>query len=249
MDGYSISQVAQRTGFPASTLRFYERSGLVHPVRSPAGYRRYDDGHIERLSFIGRAKGFGLTLDEITELLGVLDDERCAPVQSRLRDLIDTKIADAQQHIIELVAFTAELQRVSATLSRHTPDGPCDDACGCTTDRIPGATALVPAPWATGSDDPPIVCTLGAGHIGDRVAEWRAVLSEATTRERAAGGVSFHFPAEVDLASLAALAMAEQDCCRFLTFGLTIEESGVVLDITGPDDAQPIISALAGASS
>lgn len=134
MDGYSISQVAERTGFPPTTLRFYEQSGLVRPARTPAGYRTYDDTHIELLSFIGRAKGFGLSLEEITELLSLLDGDECAPVQGRLRDLIDTKIADAHAKIAELQAFTGELERFADTLEVHTPDGPCDDACGCTTD-------------------------------------------------------------------------------------------------------------------
>ena len=134
MDGYSISQVAERTGFPPTTLRFYEQSGLVRPARTPAGYRCYDDTHIELLSFIGRAKGFGLSLEEITELLGLLGDDECAPVQGRLRDLVDTKIADAQAKVAELEAFTAELRRVAAALGTHTPAGPCDDTCGCTTD-------------------------------------------------------------------------------------------------------------------
>lgn len=135
MDGYSISQVAERTGFPATTLRFYEQSGLVRPERTPAGYRCYDDTHIELLSFIGRAKGFGLSLEEITELLGLLDGDECAPVQGRLRDLVDTKIADAHARTIELQAFTAELRRFADTLEAHTADGPCDDTCGCTTDN------------------------------------------------------------------------------------------------------------------
>ena len=54
MDGYSISQVAQRTGFPPTTLRFYQQAGLVRPARTPAGYRCCDETHIELLSFIGR---------------------------------------------------------------------------------------------------------------------------------------------------------------------------------------------------
>jgi MerR family transcriptional regulator, copper efflux regulator len=91
MDGYSISQTAQRTGFPPSTLRFYEQAGLVNPDRTPAGYRSYDDHHLELLAFIGRAKGFGLSLDEITDVLSLLDQDRCAPVQDRLRDLVDAR--------------------------------------------------------------------------------------------------------------------------------------------------------------
>ena len=250
MDGYSISQAADRTGFPASTLRFYEQSGLVRPARTPAGYRSYDNRHIEQLSFIGRAKSFGLTLDEIAELLALLDEERCAPVQGRLRDLVDAKLTEAQQRIAELVAFAAELQHVSATLGHHTPNGSCDDTCGCTTDHVSNTTTrVVLAPSASGSDDPPIACALGPGRVGDRVADWQAALAEATTREKIAGGVRARFPAEVDVASLAALAAAEQDCCRWFTFGLTIDGRGVALDITGPTDAQPVIDALVGASA
>jgi DNA-binding transcriptional MerR regulator len=81
MDGYSISQVAERTGFSASTLRFYEQSGLVTPNRTPSGYRTYDDHHLELLSFVGRAKGLGLSLDEIVEVLELRAQNRCAPVQ------------------------------------------------------------------------------------------------------------------------------------------------------------------------
>ncbi len=83
MDGFSISQAAERTGFSASTLRFYEQSGLVQPTRTPAGYRSYGESDVAQLAFVGRAKGLGLSLDEITELLGLLDDDRCGCTTDR----------------------------------------------------------------------------------------------------------------------------------------------------------------------
>src|SRR4051794_29732892 len=135
MDGYSISQVAERSGFSASTLRFYEQSGLVRPDRTPSGYRVYDDAHLALLAFIARAKGLGLSLDEIVDLVALQEGDRCAPVQERLQAVLAERIRDAQARIAELVAFTAELQRVASALAVHTPDGPCDDDCGCTTDR------------------------------------------------------------------------------------------------------------------
>lgn len=245
MDGYSISQVAERTGFPASTLRFYEQSGLVRPARTPAGYRSYDQRHIELLSFIGRAKGFGLSLEEITELLGLLDEHTCAPVQGRLRDLIDTKIADAQDRIAELVAFTGELQRVASTLGGHTPAGPCDDRCGCTKDPPePVAVSMTTRP--TMADRPPIACTLSPHRVGDRMAEWRALLGDAVGRAAVADGVRVHFTRDVDLAAIAVLVAAEQECCRFFTFTLAVGIDQVTLDVTGPPDARPVIDALVG---
>jgi DNA-binding transcriptional MerR regulator len=250
MDGYSISQVAERTGFPPTTLRFYEQSGLVRPARTPAGYRSYDDSHIELLSFIGRAKGFGLSLEEITELLGLLGDDECAPVQGRLRDLVDTKIADAQAKIAELEGFTTELRRVAATLGTHTPAGPCDDACGCTTDEPAGvARRVVLGRRRDDEDAPAIACTLSVNEVGDRLAQWKATVADATGREAIDGGTRLSFRRAVDVAAIAALIAAEQDCCRFFTFTLTVGVDSVLLDVWGPADAQPVIDSLVGAAS
>jgi DNA-binding transcriptional MerR regulator len=245
MDGYTISQVAERTGFPATTLRYYEQSGLVRPGRTAAGYRCYDDTHLELLSFIGRAKGFGLSLEEITELLTLLGDDECAPVQHRLRDLVDTKIADAQTKVAELTAFTIELQRVAASLGGHTPDGPCDDTCGCTTDHRSDAVQ----PVALGRrSDPPIACTLSGDQMTTRLAAWRTMAAGATSREATSDGTRLRFERTVDVADLAALVAAEQDCCRFFTFTLTVGIDEVILDVTAPADARPTIDALVGAS-
>jgi DNA-binding transcriptional MerR regulator len=79
MDGYSISEAASTTGFTPSALRFYEKAGLVAPSRTGSGYRCYDDDHIDTLRFVARAKGFGLTLDEITGLVPLVTAaEECA---------------------------------------------------------------------------------------------------------------------------------------------------------------------------
>jgi len=250
MDGYAISEVAERTGFSASALRFYEQSGLVRPARTPAGYRSYDEDDIELLAFIGRAKGFGLSLDEITEVLSLLDADDCAPVQDRLRHLVQVKIVDAQHRMAALVGFTAELQRVAAALTGNTPDGPCDDTCGCTTEPdLSAAPGIAPSPEPSGAADQPIACTLGAERLDDRLADWQAVLAEAMTREPIDHGARARFAPDVDVAALAALARAEQDCCRFFTFVLTIDTDGVALEVTGPPDAEPIIAALVGAAA
>ncbi|MEU6039649.1 MerR family transcriptional regulator [Actinomadura sp. NPDC047616] len=66
-----ISQLAARTGVPATTLRLYESAGLLPADRTPAGYRVYGQDAVERLAFIGVAKDLGLPLEEIAELLRV----------------------------------------------------------------------------------------------------------------------------------------------------------------------------------
>ena len=81
---YTIGEIAERSGFSASSLRYYEGIGLVEPARrSEAGYRLYDDHTVNRLAFIAHAKQLGCSLEDITDLAGIWDGERCGPVQRR----------------------------------------------------------------------------------------------------------------------------------------------------------------------
>jgi MerR family transcriptional regulator, copper efflux regulator len=221
MDGFSISQAAERTGFAPSALRFYEREGLVRPGRTAAGYRCYSEDDMAALRFIGRAKSLGLALDQVAELVPLYRGERCAPVQERLRDLVDARIGETRARAAELIGLGSELRHAADGLRGHTPDGPCDDACGCA-----GAPA---------SDGPPIVCTLGADELPGRVADWRATLAAATAREETPGGVRLRFDrATTDVAALAGLAAAENDCCRWATFTIAIGPDEVTMEIIGP---------------
>lgn len=105
-----ISQLAERTGVPATTLRFYEGAGLLTADRTPAGYRSYDEGAVERLAFIGAAKRLGLPLDEIGELLAVWESGACHEVRADLRPRIAARLDDAEHLVEELAAFAASLR-------------------------------------------------------------------------------------------------------------------------------------------
>ena len=49
---YTIGEIAGRSGFTASALRYYEGIGLLEPAtRTEAGYRLYDDQALSRLAF------------------------------------------------------------------------------------------------------------------------------------------------------------------------------------------------------
>lgn len=64
-----MSEVAHRSGFAASALRYYEDQGLIRATRSSGGQRRFERSVLRRLAFIRAASNVGLTLDEIrTEL-------------------------------------------------------------------------------------------------------------------------------------------------------------------------------------
>ncbi len=66
-----ISQFAEHTGVPATTLRYYESAGLVPAERTDSGYRIYGERDVDRVAFIQAAKHVGLPLGEIRELLAV----------------------------------------------------------------------------------------------------------------------------------------------------------------------------------
>jgi len=132
VSSYTIGETAQRSGFSASALRYYEGIGLVPPsTRTESGYRLYDDGTLARLSFIARAKQLGCSLGEITDLVGIWDGERCGPVQKRFHDLVTTRLADAERQIAELTALTDQLRHAAARLAGPALDGPCSEDCAC----------------------------------------------------------------------------------------------------------------------
>jgi MerR family copper efflux transcriptional regulator len=49
MDGLTTGEAAEVTGWSARMLRYVERTGLIAPARSAAGYRLYGPGELQRL--------------------------------------------------------------------------------------------------------------------------------------------------------------------------------------------------------
>ena len=129
---YTIGETAERSGFSASALRYYEGIGLVEPsTRTGSGYRLYDDDTLARLAFIARAKQLGCSLDEITDLVGIWDGERCGPVQRQFHDLVTAKLADTERQIADLTALQDQLRIAAQHLDGPATDGPCSAACAC----------------------------------------------------------------------------------------------------------------------
>jgi MerR family redox-sensitive transcriptional activator SoxR len=72
----TIGEVARRSGFATSALRFYEELGVITAQRTSGGQRRYDRSVLRRLAFIRAARNIGLTLDEVRTALGALPQAR-----------------------------------------------------------------------------------------------------------------------------------------------------------------------------
>ena len=252
--GLKIKQVADATGFTTATLRYYEQIGLLPAAsRTAAGYRLYDQRTVDRLAFISRAKQLGCSLEEITGLTTAWDGGQCGPIQDQLRDLVAGKIDAASHQITELMTFAAELQQAASALERHRPDGECDADCGCIADPDAGqgssgrAVVLTSKPATVG--EPAIACTLSAGPMRGRVADWDALLAHVVRRTPIDGGVRCEFGPSVPSGELMPLVAAEQDCCQFFQFAITVDTRGVALEVRAPADAWSILGSLFGSPS
>ncbi|MFC9810529.1 MerR family transcriptional regulator [Streptomyces virginiae] len=112
MSTLRISQPAEHSGVPASTLRFYGTAGLLPAERTASGYRQYGPDAVERLAFISSAKLLGLALEDIRDLLDVRDARVCAAVRARMVPLVADRITDADRRSAELAAFSARVAAV-----------------------------------------------------------------------------------------------------------------------------------------
>ena len=65
-----IAEVAQRSGLPASTLRYYEEKGLIASSGRRGLRRVFDPGVVERLALIGLGRAAGFSLGEIAAMFG-----------------------------------------------------------------------------------------------------------------------------------------------------------------------------------
>jgi len=65
MSGITIGEAAQRTGLSVDTLRYYERAGLIDPVRRARNGRRYDEIDLLWLAFLRRLRATGMPIAQM----------------------------------------------------------------------------------------------------------------------------------------------------------------------------------------
>lgn len=248
-----ISQLAERCGVPATTLRFYEGAGLLPAERIPAGYRLYGEDAVERLAFIGAAKHLGLPLEEISEMLTVWETGSCKEVKADLRPRIAARLDEAQQRVAELTVFTASLHAVLDHLDALPDrDQPCDPHCGFLTGPRPagptgGAITFnrrTPEQETERWQTAPVACSLTGDDMTARAATWHAALDGAT-RTPIADGLRMTLPAE-RIARIAELAVAEQQCCPFFDFRLHLDGPDLHLEVRAPAEAADLLAELFG---
>ena len=103
----NIGDVAEASGLPAKTIRYYEDIGLVRPKRGQNGYRAFSKADVYKLAFLSRARSLGFSIEDCRSLMSLYED----------RDRASADVRNiASDHLDRITSKIAELQSLRRTL-------------------------------------------------------------------------------------------------------------------------------------
>lgn len=261
MTGLRVSELAARAGVPPSTVRFYERAGLLPTARRAAnGYRLFDESAVDDLALIGRVKGAGMRLDDISGVVTAWHDGSCRVLRDRLRAHLTAEAGRVSGQIADLTAFRRKLEATLDRLAAQSADtdtdtdhrngnasrdgsamddprGADEEARSTGSDRCgPGcACAIVLSADAPSEEGAPLPgCSLDERGLADRLGQWRAAAAAARATERDGDTVRLMLDPGM-LPAVATLVAAEADCCpqaRF-TLEVTADQALLIAEVPG----------------
>jgi len=103
-----IAEVSEKYGLSVDTLRYYERVGLIPPVRrNGGGIRDYDELDLKRVDFIKCMRGAGLPVEVLIEYMGLVQQgdktvEARKEILVEQRDLVAARLAEMQKTLDRL---------------------------------------------------------------------------------------------------------------------------------------------------
>jgi DNA-binding transcriptional MerR regulator len=108
MTDLDMSEVARRSGVPASTLRFYEEKKLIASIGRRGLRRLFDPRVLERLALIALGRASGFSLDEIALMFGADGRPRID------RRMLAVKADEIDKTIRQLQALRRSLRHAAA---------------------------------------------------------------------------------------------------------------------------------------
>ena len=110
---FTIGHLSRETGCKVTTIRYYEKIGMLpEPRRSAGNTRVYDRAHLDRLAFIRHCRELGFAQNAVRELLDLTDhpDRSCDAVTTIASSHLET----IDQRIAKLTALKSELEQMIA---------------------------------------------------------------------------------------------------------------------------------------
>ncbi|WP_344523107.1 MerR family transcriptional regulator [Streptomyces albiaxialis] len=126
-----IGELAERTGASRRSLRYYEQHGLLHPRRSPKGWREYDEDAVDRVRNVRELLAAGLTLEDIQDVAPCLEQEHadflaCEDVAHAI-GMYEKRLAVLDERAAELERYRGEiadrLERLRTIAERAHAEG------------------------------------------------------------------------------------------------------------------------------
>jgi MerR family redox-sensitive transcriptional activator SoxR len=105
---HSIGQLAKRSRTPPTTIRYYEREGLLPAPERLNGRRRYDHEAEQRLAAIALAKQAGFSLREIRRFMTGFS--LSTPPSVRWRAMATAKLAELDRRAEEIERMRSVLR-------------------------------------------------------------------------------------------------------------------------------------------
>lgn len=131
-----IGELADRSGVPAKTIRFWEAERLLPAAeRTATGYRTYEPPIVERLAFIRQAQAAGFRLDQIRRVLDVGDAGE--PPCEHVAQLIEDRLREVEARLAELETARAHLRTLAARAAAQDPAA-CSGHCSILLDAAAG---------------------------------------------------------------------------------------------------------------
>lgn len=103
-----IAEVARRTGVPASTLRYYQKRGLIASLGPQGTRRRFAPAVLDQLALIALGQSAGLSLDEVHSMLSPDGPPRID------RQLLAAKADEIDTMVVRLRAMSRGLRHATA---------------------------------------------------------------------------------------------------------------------------------------
>jgi MerR family redox-sensitive transcriptional activator SoxR len=114
----NIREMSERSSVSASTLRYYEKLGLITSERGRSGsHRRYSESTFHRVIYITLAQRAGFSLEEVGEQLAILPNihpvppKAFEPLRKKWEQRIDQNIAELKQLKIDLKRCARDASR------------------------------------------------------------------------------------------------------------------------------------------
>ena len=107
----TIGHLASKSGVPASTIRYWERIGILPKAARSSGQRRYSQDDVHRLALLRLARACGFRLEEMRHLMHGFSPD--TPASQRWRLLARKKKAELDRQIAQLKAMRRVVDRVS----------------------------------------------------------------------------------------------------------------------------------------